>query len=201
MKTMKPRAKNLSDSLGEHLISDSESSESIDSLSDSPLGSVKNTGPKLQKMATIAFTQKPSKLTQAPMLMPATQINQLKHMPTLRKHESARKRRLQQLAIEAQKEKEIETLNVEKKDFGLVMDDLNSAEYCVLDEFQQVYLSMPTRIAGTYVSLTKTGYYKSSWAVVTGNELYLYLSKDSPNHTFMRVLQGARIECSTSIDA
>lgn len=100
-----------------------------------------------------------------------------------------------QRAKEAQKEKEIETLNDERKDYGLDTTDLNKPEFCILDEFNQVYQSMQNRIAGTYISLTKTGYYKTSWAVVSGNELYLYLSKDNADHTHMQVLQGARIEC------
>ena len=60
------------------------------------------------------------------------------------------------------------------KNFGLCMDDVLGPEYFVQDEFCSQYQSLPPRMSGAFVQLTKTGYYKSSWAVVSGNELYVY---------------------------
>lgn len=55
-------------------------------------------------------------------------------------------------------------------------------------------------MSGAFVQLTKTGYYKSSWAVVNGKELYIYQNKDSIKHTNLYILQGARISCDTSTE-
>ena len=38
--------------------------------------------------------------------------------------------------------------------------------------------------------LTSTGYIKNGWSILTGNELYVYHSKDALIHSKMIILQG-----------
>ena len=98
------------------------------------------------------------------------------------------------------KEKDFDRLDLDDKDYGLKTDDLHDPKYQVTDEFGQPYKSLPLRISSAFVQHTKTGYYKSSWAVVTGNELYLYPSKDSAKHAEMYILQGAQIKGDTTFE-
>lgn len=52
---------------------------------------------------------------------------------------------------------------------------------------------MPTRLSGPTLFLTQTGYMKNGWSILTGNELYLYQTKDALEHSNMHLVHGAKI--------
>jgi hypothetical protein len=63
------------------------------------------------------------------------------------------------------------------------------------------FKSLPERTSGPFIQKTKTGYYKSSWAIICGNELYIYQNKESAKHNNLLILSGARIYCDTKLEA
>lgn len=90
-------------------------------------------------------------------------------------------------------EKEMDKIDADDKDFGLNDNDLQGIHYEVMDEFQMPFKSLPERISGSFIQKTKTGYYKSSWAIISGNELYIYQNKESAKHVNLLILSGATI--------
>jgi hypothetical protein len=58
--------------------------------------------------------------------------------------------------------------------------------------------TVPQRISGRTLFLTSTGYFKNGWAILTGNELYLYKSKIALSHSKMFIVEGAKILSSAS---
>jgi hypothetical protein len=80
----------------------------------------------------------------------------------------------------------IDRLKVENlKNFGL---KVNPEKLLSRDYFGNKFLRCPRRISGKVIILTSNGYYKNSWAVLNGRELYLYIHKNQPVHTVMHVL-------------
>ena len=98
-------------------------------------------------------------------------------------------------------EKEIDKLEFLDKDFGLDISDLLGVGFEVTDEFQMPFKSLPARTSGQFIQKTKTGYYKSSWAVINGNELYIYQNKENPKHFSLFIIAEARIICNTHSEA
>ena len=76
-------------------------------------------------------------------------------------------------------EKQIENLDIDDKSFGLNIEDLLRADFQVTDEFSMPFQSLPKRRSGPFVSLSKTNYFKPYWAVINGNELYVYLNREN----------------------
>jgi hypothetical protein len=63
------------------------------------------------------------------------------------------------------------------------------------------FKSLPARTSGPFIQKTKTGYYKSSWAIISGNEMYVYQNKESSKHINLLILSGARIYSDTRVEA
>ena len=41
--------------------------------------------------------------------------------------------------------------------------------------------------------MTSTGYLKSGWSILTGNELYIYYNKDALEHSEMLIISGGKL--------
>lgn len=43
-----------------------------------------------------------------------------------------------------------------------------------MNDFMKELITVPARLSGPTLFKTRTGYFKHGWAILTGNELYLY---------------------------
>jgi hypothetical protein len=53
--------------------------------------------------------------------------------------------------------------------------------------------TIPPRLSGLMLFKTDHGYFKNGWAILTGNELYLYNSKAALTYCNMFVLTGSKL--------
>lgn len=55
--------------------------------------------------------------------------------------------------------------------------------------------TVPERLSGATLFKTITGYFKNGWAILTGDELFMYDSKAALAHSSMFNVSGASIIC------